>query len=153
MVTFFSNSIIKDKKLNIDMDIIIEDIKTLCGKVIRLPGDTYHFKVNGLDCLYMKTGRRNYLRFVAPCVSQVPASQQNDYMSMLNQVNKEIRYIKALLLDNGNIAVNYDCRLVDEQWHREVVTHIIKTISFASGYITDRIQLLFPNKKSQKKSC
>lgn len=135
------------------MDFIIEDIKTLCGKVIRLPGDTYHFKVNGLDCLYMKTGRSNYLRFVAPCVSQAPVSQHNEYLSMLNQVNKEIRYIKALLLDNGSIAVNYDCRLVDEQSHREVVTHIIKTISFASGYITDRIQLLFSNKKSHKKSC
>ena len=99
--------------------------------MIRLPGDTYHFKVNGLDCLYMKTGRRNYLRFVAPCVSQVPVSQQNDYMSMLNQVNKEIRYIKALLLDNGNIAVNYDCRLVDEQSHREVVTPLVSTKSFS----------------------
>lgn len=133
------------------MDFIIEDIKMLCGNVVRLPGETYHFKVNGLDCLYMKTGCNNYLRFVAPCVGLAPVPLQHEYMAMLNQVNKEIRYIKALLLDNGSIAVNYDCKLLDMKSHQEIVSHIIRTISFASTYITDIIRLQFPGKKTQEK--
>ena len=118
---------------------IKKEIESICGKVIDFPGFGYLFKINNIDCMCMKTSKKDQLRFVVPCAKKIPISNQNEYMNRINQVNKELRYVKILLLDTGCIVVNYDYKLVSNANYKEIVYHIIRVISFAVTYISDRI--------------
>ena len=121
------------------MSQIKEDIESVCGNVIEFPGMGCHFKINGTDCICLETNEKDQLRFIVPTIANVPKHYQNDYMALINQINNEIRYVKVLLLDTGDIAVNYDYKMLKSANRKEVIGHIIQVISFALGYINEKI--------------
>lgn len=121
------------------MSIIKKEIESICGKVIEFPGLGCHFKINGIDCICLQTRPKDNLRFIVPCAAKIPMSNQQEYMILINQVNKELRYVKVFLLDTGCIAVNYDHKLFDNTNSNTIINHIIQAISYAVRYISDKI--------------
>ena len=60
-------------------------------------------------------------------------------MNLVNQTNREVKYIKAALLDNGSLTLTYDHKMIKGEKPQDFVPHIIDALDFASNYIIEKI--------------
>ena len=52
-----------------------------------------------------------------------------------------MKYVKALMLKNGNISLNYDHMICNDASPDRIVRHIILTLYVASEYLTNKLEL------------
>jgi hypothetical protein len=121
-------------------DQVIEEIKRLCGKVEWMPGLGYYYMINDTLCLYMYCRGNGSLRFAIPYLATTTDDNKEKMMTLINQANREVKYIKATLLDNGSLTLTYDHKMVSGEKPKDVVPHIIKALGFASSYIKEKIE-------------
>ena len=96
---------------------IIEEIKRKSEKV-RILGNGW--------CQFIVANRNHYS---SKCIT-----------AAVNETNREVKYIKAVMLRNGSISLTYDHKINGEENLEELVSHIIDTLSAASGYLIKKIQ-------------
>lgn len=121
-------------------DQVIDEIKRLCGKVEWMPGLGHCFMINNRLCLYMYCKGADSLRFAIPYLANASDENKEKMMTLINQINREVKYIKATLLDNGSLTLTYDHKMVSGEKPRDIVPHIIKALEFASGYVKEKIE-------------
>lgn len=59
---------------------------------------------------------------------------------IINETNREVKYIKVMILENGSISLNYDHKISDRDKASEIVPHMIKTLYSASEYFMFKLQ-------------
>ena len=60
--------------------------------------------------------------------------------SAVNEINREVKFIKAMLLNNGSISLNYDHRISNGEDVSDIIEHIIKTLYIASEYLVLKLK-------------
>jgi hypothetical protein len=120
-------------------DQVLEEIKRLCGKVEWMPGLGHCFLINNTLCLYMYCKGTDSLRFAIPYLAKATENNKIKMMDLVNQTNREVKYIKAALLDNGSLTLTYDHKVIKGEKPRDYVPHIINALGFASNYIIEKI--------------
>ena len=120
-------------------DQVIEEIRRLCGKVGWMPGLGHYFLINDTFCLYMYCKGTESLRFAIPYLAKATEDNKSKMMDLVNQTNREVKYIKAALLDNGSLTLTYDHKVTKDEKPENYVAHIINALDFASTYIIERI--------------
>lgn len=121
-------------------DQVIEEIKRLCGKVEWMPGFGNCFLINNILCLYMYSKGSESLRFVIPYLAKATKDNKRQIEAMVNQANREVKYIKATMLDNGSVTLTYDHKVMKGEKPQDFVPHIIEALGFASNYIIQKIE-------------
>ena len=110
---------------------VIEEIRRLCGKVEWMPGLGHYFLINNTLCLYMYCKGTGSLRFAIPYLAKATEDNKSKMMDLVNQTNREVKYIKAALLDNDKVMKG--------EKPQDFVPHIINALGFASNYIIEKI--------------
>lgn len=59
---------------------------------------------------------------------------------VINETNREVKYIKVMILENGSISLNYDHKISEGDKASEIVSHMIKTLYSASEYLMFKLQ-------------
>lgn len=121
-------------------DQVIEEIKRLCGKVEWMPGIGHCFLIKDTVCMYMFCADSNSIRFAIPYLAKATKNNKEKMLDLVNKTNREVKYIKAALLDNGNLTLMYDHKIVEGEKPCNYVHHIIRALEFASGYIEEKIK-------------
>lgn len=121
-------------------DQVIDEIKRLCGKVEWMPGVGHCFMIKDTLCLSFHCKRTNSLRFTIPYLADAADENVERMMELINQANREVKYIKVTLSDNGSLTLTYDYKMVSGGKPKEVIPHIIKALDFASSYIRNKIE-------------
>lgn len=121
-------------------DQVIDEIKRLCGKVEWMPGVGHYFVIKDALCLFFRCKRTNSLRFTIPYLTDVTDENVERMMELINQTNREVKYIKATLLENGCLTLTYDHKMASGEKTEDVIPHIIKSLGFALSYIKEKIQ-------------
>ena len=121
-------------------DSVIEEIQRLCGKVRVLNNDWYHFVYNHLHYLYIPDDTNGMIRMSIPHVVGSNGYEKEDVDAAVNETNREVKFIKAMVLNNGSISLNYDHRISNDEKVNEIVEHIIKTLYIASEYLVLKLK-------------
>ena len=121
-------------------DQVIEEIKRMCGKVEWMPGLGHYFLLNNTLCLYMYCKGTSSLRFAIPYLAKATENNRSKMMDLVNKTNREVKYIKAALLDNGSLTLTYDHKVMKGEKPQDYVPHIINALDFASSYIIEKIR-------------
>ena len=60
----------------------------------------------------------------------------------VNETNRNVKFIKALLYekDDAKVSLDYDHKITDLEYAKDIVPHIIKTLDFAVRYLEKRIR-------------
>lgn len=119
-------------------DSIIEEIRRLCGKVRVLNNGWYHFVYHHLH--YLNIPDNGMIRISIPYVANSNEYNKEDVDVIVNETNREVKFIKAMVLGNGSISLNYDHRISNGDNVCEIVEHIIKTLYVASQYIVLKLK-------------
>ena len=121
---------------------IVTEIRRMCGQVIPLPTLGWHFKYNGQVYFYVPGKNDGLMRFCIPYVAGLPLQDKEGLKVAVNDTNRNVKYIKALLAekDEAKISLDYDHKITDKESAKGIVPHIIKTLDFAVGYLEERIK-------------
>ena len=120
---------------------IVEEIKQICGNAIILNNGWYHFVYKRRHFVFIPDKKNKMIRITIPYVANGSEYNSKITESAVNETNREIKYVKAQLLKNGNISLNYDHMICNDTSPCRIVRHIILTLYVASEYLTNKLEL------------
>ncbi len=121
-------------------DLVIEEIKRQCGTVRMLNKGWCHFVYRHLHYLYIPDDANGIIRLSIPHVVNSKEYNKDVVDAAVNETNREVKFIKAMVLNNGSISLNYDHRISNGENVSEIVEHIIKTLYIASEYLVLKLK-------------
>ena len=122
-------------------DQVVEEIKRQCGVVRVLKNGWCHFVYHHLHYLYIPDDENEMIRISIPHVANSIEFKKDEVDAAVNETNREVKFIKAMILNNGSISLNYDYRTGNEENVGEAVPHMIQTLLGAAVYMKGKLQI------------
>ncbi len=121
---------------------IVNEIRRMCGQTILMPSLGWHFKYNGQVYIYVVSKDESMIRFCIPFVAGLLSNDKELLKEAVNETNRNVKFIKALLSekDDAKVSLDYDHKITDLEYAKDIVPHIIKTLDFAVRYLEKRIR-------------
>ena len=120
-------------------DSVDEEIKRQCGKVRVLTNGWCHFVYRHLHYLYIPDDSNGMIRISIPHVVNSNEYKKEKVDVAVNETNREVKFVKVLVLGNGSISINYDHKYDNENDLHLIVRHILRTLYFAAEYLTNKL--------------
>lgn len=122
---------------------IVNEIRRLCGQTLLMPSLGWHFKYNGQVYFYVVGKDESMIRFCVPFVAGLPLQDKELLKKAVNDTNRNVKFIKALLAEKkeAKVSLDYDHKITDKESAKEIVPHIIKALDFAVRYLEERVKL------------
>ena len=116
---------------------IVNEIRQMCGQTILMPSLGWHFKYNGQVYFYVVGKDESMVRFCIPFVARLPLYDKELLKEAVNETNRNVKFIKALLSekDDVKVSLDYDHKITDQESAKDIVPHIIKSLDFAVGFL------------------
>ena len=116
---------------------IVNEIRQMCGQTILMPSLGWHFKYNGQVYFYVVGKDESMVRFCIPFVARLPLYDKELLKEAVNETNRNVKFIKALLSekDDAKVSLDYDHNITDLESAKDIVPHIIKSLDFAVGFL------------------
>ena len=121
---------------------IVNEIRQMCGQTILMPSLGWYFRYNGQVYFYVVGKEESMVRFCIPFVARLPLYDKELLKEAVNETNRNVKFIKALLSekDDAKVSLDYDHKITDLESAKDIVPHIIKTLDFAVGYFKERVR-------------
>lgn len=121
---------------------IVNEIRQMCGQTLLMPSLGWHFKYNGQVFFYVVGKDESMIRFCIPFVAGLPLHDKELLKKAVNETNRNVKFIKALLSekDNAKVSLDYDHKITDIESAKDIVPHIIKSLDFAVRYLEERVR-------------
>lgn len=123
---------------------IKQEIIKLCGNTNKVSSFGWHFVRKDLHYFYVPDKENKFIRITIPHIIKVDDANMENVIEIINETNREVKFIKAVILENGSISISYDHKVAEQENIAQIVRHIIDTLDFASNYLM---------KKIKEKSC
>lgn len=121
-------------------DQVIEEIKRLCGKVMILNNGWCHFVYRHLHFVHIPDDKNGMIRISIPHVANSADYTREVLDKAINETNREVKFIKTMVLNNGSISLDYDHRISNDDNVCETVSHMVLTLFAASEYLKNKLQ-------------
>lgn len=123
-------------------EVIVNEIRRMCGQTLLMPSLGWHFKYNGQVYFYVIGKDESMIRFCIPFVAGLPLYDKKLLKDAVNETNRNVKFIKALLSEKAEtkVSLDYDHKITDIESANDIVPHIIKTLDFAVGYLEKRVR-------------
>ena len=116
---------------------IVNEIRQMCGQTILMPSLGWHFKYNGQVYFYVVGKDESMVRFCIPFVARLPLYDKELLKEAVNETNRNVKFIKALLSekDDAKVSLDYDHKITDLESAKDIVPHIIRSLDFAVRFL------------------
>lgn len=94
--------------------------------------DWWRFSYNQYQMIYITDTSKDLIRI---CIPHYDTLRNYDYgllISAINDINREVKYVKVFVLRNGSISINYDHKYNEEQNVDAIILHILRILCFAA---------------------
>jgi len=119
---------------------ILDQIEKLCGSTTPLLSGWHLFMYQHLCFVNIPDCRDGMIRISIPHIPEVGEYGGKRLEEVINETNREVKYIKVTILDNGSISLNYDHKICEGDKASEIVPHMIETLYKASGHLMRKLQ-------------
>ena len=119
-----------------ETEILITEFNSIYGKVDNLSGNNWHFFYDGYHILCILSEEEGLLRFCIPHITNVEDYDYQLLHEVINQVNREVKYVKVTIRKNKSVSLEYDLRMEQSQDYPALASHIINTLVLAANHFT-----------------
>lgn len=119
---------------------ITKQIELLCGKTNKVSSFGWHFTHKELHYFYVPDKENKFIRITIPHIVKVNDMDTKSITDVINETNREVKFVKAVILDNGSISISYDHKIAAQENLSEIAHHIINTLDFASSYLIKKMK-------------
>ena len=121
---------------------ILNQVEKLCGSITLLENGWHHFVYHHLHYVNIPDCKNGMIRISIPYVCKDSEFGRERIETVINETNREVKYIKVVILKNGSISINYDHKIGEGEEASDIVPHMIKTLYSASEYFMLKLQSL-----------
>lgn len=116
---------------------IVDEIRRLCGQTLLMPSLGWHFKYKEQVYIYVVGKDESMIRFCIPFVAGLSSQDKDLLKEVVNDTNRNVKFIKALLSekDDAKVSLDYDHKITDLESAKDIVPHIIKSLDFAVRFL------------------
>ena len=116
---------------------IVNEIRRMCGQTLLMPSLGWHFKYNGQVYFYVVGKDESMIRFCIPFVAGLPLYDKKLLKDAVNDTNRNVKFIKALLSEKNEtkVSLDYDHKITDIESANDIVPHIINSLDFAVKFM------------------
>lgn len=118
---------------------IVGELKAQCAEVVNLPVLGWHFVYGKRHMVYVPNRDCGIIRICVPFVANACEFDAYRLATAVNVTNREVRYAKVVILDNGSVSINYDHRCAADDDAHNIVAHILKALCFAADYLNGKL--------------
>lgn len=117
-------------------DEIVNSLKELATNVKYFAGvGWWHLKYADYQMVYIPSNHSsNAIRICIPHFDSVEYYEPEQLSTAINETNREVKYVKIVILGNGSISINYDHKNDSDDLH-SILLHMLKTLCFAAEYL------------------
>ena len=119
---------------------IIKQVEVLCGNTTLLENGWFYFVYRHQHYVSIPDNGNGMIRISIPHVCKAIEYGKERTENVINETNREVKYIKFVILDNGSISICYDHKIGESDMASDIVPHIIKTLYSASEYFMFKLQ-------------
>lgn len=119
---------------------VLEEIKRLSKKVTVLNNGWCHFEYKHLHFVSVPDKRKEMIRISVPHVANSNDYSRETLDTVINETNQQVKFIKAIVLNNGSITLDYDHQVSQGEKMNMIVPHMITMLYAASEYIKMKFQ-------------
>ena len=120
---------------------IVEQLKELAANVNYFPGiGWWHFRYGSYQMVYIPT--KDTSDIIRLCIPHFDDANQYNLERLsiaVNETNREVKYVKVVILGNGSISINYDHKYDGENDIHSMLFHMLKTLCFAAEYLNSKL--------------
>ena len=116
---------------------IVNEIRRLCGQTRLMPSLGWHFKYKEQVYIYVVGKDESMIRFCIPFVAGLSSQDKDLLKEVVNDTNRNVKFIKALLSEKNDakVSLDYDHKITDLESAKDIVPHIIKSLDFAVRFL------------------
>lgn len=120
---------------------IVEQLKELATNVKYFSGISWwHFKYGSYQMVYIPNkDSSNMIRICIPHFGDANQYNSEQLSIAINETNREVKYVKVVILGNGSISINYDHKYDGENDIHSMLLHMLKTLCFAAEYLKSKL--------------
>ena len=120
---------------------IVEQLKELTTNVNYFPGiDWWHFKYGSYQMVDIPNkDSSNTIRICIPHFDDANQYNSERLSITINETNREVKYVKVVILGNGSISINYDHKYDGKNDLHSMLLHMLKTLCFAAEYLKSKL--------------
>ena len=90
--------------------------------------------------LYLPSPRADMARICIPHLAfRRVGCDAAQLSNAVNATNRCVRFVKAMTLENGAVAINYDFHIFENHSVGEVVARVVQTLDFAARFFEMRM--------------
>lgn len=120
---------------------IVVQLKELATNVNYFSGiGWWYFKYGSYQMVYIPTNdTSDMLRLCIPHFDDANQYEMESLVAAINETNREVKYVKVVILGNGSISINYDHKYDGENDIHSMLLHMLKTLCFAAEYLKNKL--------------
>ena len=122
-----------------DQDDIVVNLNALVNNVQNYMG-WWYFRYGEYQMVYIPyNDSSKTLRICIPHFANVEEYDSEQLTTAINETNREVRYVKVIILGNGSISINYDHKIVDNVDVSSIVQHMLNTLYLTANHLKNKI--------------
>ena len=118
----------------------MEQIELIGGNLITTENGWNYFMYHNLCFVNILDYKNEILHFIIPHLAR--SSDYKDTTKVINRTNREVKFIKAMILDNGSVSLSYEHKLAEGEKAGNIVPHMIASLYAVSEYMVKKFQTL-----------
>ena len=120
---------------------IVEQLKELATNISYFSGiGWWHFGYGSYQMVYIPNkDSSNMIRICIPHFGDANQYNSEQLSIAINETNREVKYVKVVILGNGSISINYDHKYNGENDSHSILLHMLKTLCFAAEYLKNKL--------------
>lgn len=119
---------------------VLEEIKRLSEKVTVLNNGWCHFEYEHVHFVSIPDKRQEMIRISVPHIANGNDYSREILDTVINETNQQVKFIKAMVLNNGSLTLNYDHQVCQSEKMDKIVSHMITTLYAASEYLKKKLR-------------
>lgn len=121
---------------------IVEQLERKYGKVVSFKNGWSSFVYRHLKFIYIPDENDSSVRMAIPHLTKIGDYKKEKLTRIINETNREVKYIKLMFLNNGSVSMKYDYKIIGGVTAAAIVKHMVETLYIASEYFMFKLQVL-----------
>lgn len=119
---------------------VIEQVEKICDSKTEIGNGWYCFIYRHVQFVSIPDSKNGTIRFSIPHLAKGSDCDKEQLEAAINETNRKMKYVKALVLKNGSIAINYDHKINKHDKACDIVPHMVMSLYCASVYLKQIIR-------------
>lgn len=121
-------------------ELILKELRALGLELEEVTDIGFHFICENSHFLFMPCENdENFLRFAIPGIFEVTEENRLFLLDIANKTNMDLKYVKAVIMDNETLWLFLEYRMVGEQSLDELLEFIIRMLLYCKQYVIRHI--------------